>query len=281
MNLFTMLARLIPLLLILTKTALAGTIDPNTPDARYVEFGQKFPFVVKICAAVPDTDPNTGAEILGQQCASAVVIRPHWVLTAAHVVHKAKNAVVTTDDKKIFPLHKILPHKDYKYENSSWHDIALCYTPEPIKLEFYPELYTDRDEVEKAVTIAGWGLTGTFHSGANLYDGKRRAGHNKLELAFDGALACSPSRGAERFPLEFMISPGDSGGGMFIGNKLAGINSFLMAVDKKPDGTYRDESVFTRVSLYANWVELQIEKHELALQARATTSAEPANHEID
>lgn len=276
MNLFTMLARLMPFLLIITSAARAGTIDPSTADSKYVEFGQRFPFVIRICAAVSDKDPKTGIEVLNQHCASAVVIRPNWVLTAAHVVHNAKSAVVTTDDKQVFPLHKILPHKDYKYENASWHDIALCYTPEPIKLEFYPELYEGVDEVNQAVTIAGWGMTGTFHSGAVKFDGKRRAGHNKLESAFDGTLVCAPTRGRDRFPLEFMISPGDSGGGMFIGNKLAGINSFLMAVDKKPDGTYSDESVFTRVSLYANWVELQIEKHELALQGRATTSSEPA-----
>jgi len=67
-----------------------------------------------------------------------------------------------------------------------------------------------------------------------------------------------------------MLAPGDTGGGMFIGNALAGINSFVMAEDGNPDGTYTDESAFTRVSLYANWVESEIEKYEHALQARAT-----------
>ena len=76
-----------------------------------------------------------------------------------------------------------------------------------------------------------------------------------------------------------MISPGDSGGGMYIGNKLAGINSFLMAIDKVPDGTYGDDSAFTRVSLYVDWIESQIAQHELALQARATTGAEPVSAE--
>ena len=50
---------------------------------------------------------------------------------------------------------------------------------------------------------------------------------------------------------------------MFIGNKLAGINSFLMSTDAKPDGTYGDESAFTRVSLYVEWVNEQIAAHEL------------------
>jgi hypothetical protein len=61
---------------------------------------------------------------------------------------------------------------------------------------------------------------------------------------------------------------------MLIGNKLAGINSFLLAKDKKPDGTYGDESAFTRVSIYAGWVEQQIESYELSLRAQSTLSGE-------
>ena len=74
----------------------------------------------------------------------------------------------------------------------------------------------------------------------------------------------------DKFPLEFMIAPGDSGGGMFIGNKLAGINSFLMAADKKPDGTYGDEAAFTRISLYVDWIAEQIEKHERFILGQTT-----------
>ena len=68
-----------------------------------------------------------------------------------------------------------------------------------------------------------------------------------------------------------MLAPGDSGGGLFIGDRLAGINSFLMASDKNPNGSYTDESAFTRVSLYTNWIESQIEQHELAVRAKSTT----------
>ena len=153
--------------------------------------------------------------------------------------------------------------------------MALGYSAQNFEADFYPELYTDTDEVGKAATIAGYGFYGTFHSGAKFTDGKKRAGHNLLDSQERGVLLCSPSRGAQRFPLEFMIAPGDSGGGMFIGNKLAGINSFLIAIDKKPDGTYSDESAFTRVSLYVDWVESQIKQYELALTAQATTGADP------
>jgi hypothetical protein len=260
-------------LFLFASLAAAGTRDPNTPDAQYLEFGKKFPFVVRICTHSEHTDAQ-GNKYTEHACASAVVIRPHWVLTAAHVFSDAERATVRTEDGTKFPLVKLIPHKDYKPESVGWHDIALGRTAAPIELEFYPKLYTKTDELNQACTFAGWGLAGTFHTGGTHSDNKRRAGHNKIDSLSDAVLLCTPSRGAERFPLEFMITPGDSGGGMFLGNELAGINSFLLASDGKPNGTYTDETAFTRVSLYADWVESQIEKYELALQARATEGAQ-------
>ena len=106
----------------------------------------------------------------------------------------------------------------------------------------------------KQITIAGYGSHGTFLTGAKESDGIKRAGSNVIDGIEKSILICTPSTSGKT-ALEFMIAPGDSGGGMFIGNKLAGINSFLMAKDKKPDGTYTDESAFTRISLYADWIE--------------------------
>jgi secreted trypsin-like serine protease len=225
--------------------------------------------VVRICAQHSGTD-DKGGSYTEHWCASAVVIRQHWILTAAHVVHNAEKGTITTDDDAKHTLIKIIVHKDYVAGNVGWHDIALARTEKPVALEFYPKLYRASDELNKACTFAGWGLAGTFLSGGTLNDHKRRAGHNRIEGAADAVLFCSPTRGADKFPLEFMITPGDSGGGMFIGNELAGINSFLMAADGKPNGTYTDETAFTRVSMYADWVESQITQHELAMQARAT-----------
>jgi len=251
----------------------AGTRDPNTPDSKYQDFGKQFPSVVRYRAIseIPDTD--TGKTRPAVQYGSAVIIRPNWVLTAAHVVEGATVHAVIKDNDDVYVLNDVIVPKEFNGDNIGFYDLALCYSPKDFKLDFYPALYKKQDELGKAITIAGYGLTGTFHTGCTLSDGKKRAGHNAVEGTERGVLVCKPTTGAGRFPLEFMISPGDSGGGMFIGNELAGINSFLMAVDKKPDGTYGDESAFTRVSLYANWVESQIEKYELALAARATTGA--------
>lgn len=246
----------------------AGTIDPGTPDDKYVEFGKSFPFVVQISNAIDCK--NCGK--VHAQLASAVAIKPNWVLTAAHVVKDAQNNEIIIGEKR-HPLPHVVWHKDYDENKYGFNDIAICYSPEDFKLDFYVPLYRKTDELGKAVTIAGWGSTGTFVSGAKTIDGKRRAGHSRLSAAHNSVVLCTPSR-PKRFPLEFMIAPGDSGGGMFIGNELAGINSFLTAEDKKPDGTYTDESAFTRISLYIGWIESQIEKHENTLLGRATLNPE-------
>lgn len=252
----------------------AGTRDPHTPDAKYVEFGQQFPMVQRFRAVAVVPDPKQPDQPKIQlQYGSAVIIRPHWVLTAAHMAQNTADHTLLKDEQE-YPLPHVVWPKDYKEENVGFADIALCYSPTEFKLAFYPALYRDENEVGKAVTIAGYGITGTFLTGCTVSDGKKRAGHNTLEYFDRGVVVCQPRKGAARLPLEFMLAPGDSGGGMFIGNELAGINSFVMAADGNPNGTYGDESAFTRVSLYADWVESEIAKYEQALQARATLNAE-------
>lgn len=252
---------------------LAGTRDPETPDEKYVEFGKKFPFVRKIRAAerVPK-DPKAVHVFYG----SAVMIKPHWVLTAAHVLLDVGQPTILGDelDPKEYPLQYAISHPQFDDGKNGFYDIALCYSEKDLGLDFYPELYTDHDELGKDVTLAGFGFQGTFNTGMVEQDGKRRAGSNKISSLERSVLVCDPSKN-NRTALEFLITPGDSGGGLFIGNKLAGIHSFLMAKDGKPNGTYTDESAHTRVSLYADWVESQIKQYERAKQARATEGQTP------
>jgi hypothetical protein len=242
----------------LAISAAAGTRDPNTPDSKYIEFGTHFPCVQRIRTVIKYKDKDT------YQYGSAVIIRPHWILTAAHVVSGSERPEIVRDDDTKMPLTELFVHDEYKSENVGYHDIALGYSPEDFNLDFYCPLYTRSDEMDKPVTIAGYGITGTFITGITLSDNKRRGGHNKVEGIERAVLVCKPSR-AGKLPLEFLIAPGDSGGGLFIGNELAGISSFVMAEDKKPDSTYTDEAAHTRISLYADWVEAQIRKHEQTL----------------
>lgn len=259
--------------LLQTNTARPGTIDPNTPDSKYVEFGKSFPSVVRIKTRAKCKKPECKVRE-HDQYGSAVIIRPHWILTAAHVVLDTTDTEIILSDDTRKRLSRVIPHQEFQEDKFGHFDVALGYSPDELKLEFYTPIYADTDEVGQAVTISGFGMHGTFNTGIVASDSQKRAGHNKIDYTDRGFLICTPSTGHSRLPLEFMIGPGDSGGGLFIGNKLAGISSCILAADKKPDGTYGDESAFTRMSLYTDWVESQIRSHELALLARATQDPE-------
>lgn len=238
---------------IIYSSSLAGTIDPNVADSEYINYSQKFKYIYKICGFNHDSSLF---------CASAVAIEPNWVLTAAHVVKNAKLCVVSQEeDKDSHIVDKIIVKEEFEENNFGYNDIALCYLSKELFLEFYPPLYEDEDEVNKLCCISGYGLTGTFLTGANKSDNKKRAGSNKVESIDRELLICTPSI-SRKTSLEFLISSGDSGGGLFIDGKLAGINSCVIAADKKPDSTYGDESGHTRISKHIGWIKNTIKNHK-------------------
>ncbi len=70
-------------------------------------------------------------------------------------------------------------------------------------------------------------------------------------------------------PLEGLIAPGDSGGGLFIttstGIYLAGINSFVGSDFGVPRSVYGNFSGHTRVSAFSDWIEARIRGEEPVL----------------
>lgn len=257
------------LFLLLPPAAFSGTRHPSTPDEKHVEYGKKFTYITRIMARDKETDKP--------QFASAVLIAPNWALTAAHVVHDTKDvAILMDDDKVLIKIHKVIQHKDFDpTKDPGFYDIALCYSDKEFGLPGYPELYQDFDEEGKICSISGYGLNGDFKFGVTNADIKRRAGSNKIERCERNVLICTPSND-NRTDLEYLICLGDSGGGLFIGNKLAGINSFVTCDKGKiPDSRYHTEGAHTRISLYYDWVKSQIELHDLSISGRLTMAADP------
>jgi len=239
---------LIYFLLIFANIAVAGTRDPETPDSEYLSYGKKFVCIGKLCGRYKDKS---------EYCASAVAIKPRWIITAAHVIENNETCFITINEKKIL-VEKFSFPKEFEKGKFGYNDIAIGHCQEDMNLDFYPELYEKNDEIGKICSMSGYGITGTFASGASFSDQKRRAGSNFIDSIDRDLLICSPSRKAtkDKFTnLEFIISSGDSGGGLFIDGKLAGVNSCVLASDKKPDSSYGDESGHTRVSKYLDWIK--------------------------
>jgi hypothetical protein len=232
---------------LLNICAVGGTIDPKTPDSKYIEYGSKFKCIAKLCGEYND---NT------LFCGSAVVIKKNIILTAAHVVENYKKCIVTVNDKD-YKIKKFIWPKDFNKEIYGSNDIAIGFIEGNIELDSYPDLYSETDESDKICSISGYGVTGTFVDGALKHDGKRRAGTNTIDYIEKGVLVCSPSKPEDKnkTDLEFLIACGDSGGGLFIDTKLAGINSYVSNIGKdSPKSTYKTESCHIRISDHRNWI---------------------------
>ena len=224
----------------------AGTTDPNVPDSKYIEYGKTFKHVGKLCGTYKDKTLF---------CASAVAIDDHHILTAAHVVQGSTSCIFHIDDNE-YCISKMVIHQDFNEKQFGSADIAIGYSEKSFNLNSYPSLYSSDDEVGKTCNISGYGFHGTFNSGAKYHDNKKRAGLNIIDGIDKDMLICSPSKPGDpkKTKLEFLIASGDSGGGLFINNELAGINSCIMAVDRSPSAKYNEESGHTRVSKFIEWI---------------------------
>ncbi|MHC4181630.1 MAG: hypothetical protein ACYSWU_29415, partial [Planctomycetota bacterium] len=156
--------------------------------------------------------------------------------------------------------------------------------------------YTGTEEVGKKGISAGYGTTGTGLTGADLTvdidDLEKRAGENAIDALlgsvilgasnnvllsdFDNPLDENDSFLGSVTPeeLEYLIAPGDSGGGLFVEmageSLLAGVHSFgfappLPSPDYPPpygdgdiDYDYGDGSGHTRVSAFNDWINATI-----------------------
>lgn len=235
------------ILILFSSKIIAGTIDQNKSDSEYIEYGKKHPCVVKLEGTYPKDEKET------YFYASAVIFKPRWILTAAHVVKNANKCRIICDDKEKIKIKYLATHAMYEEDKFGKYDIAIGYLDKEAKIDFYPDLYETNDEIGKICSISGYGATGTFQSTQRKIDDLKRAGSNIVESIDRDLLICS-LKDTPITQLEFLICHGDSGGGLFINKKLAGINSCILTEDKKLDANINDWSGHTRVSLFTTWI---------------------------
>ena len=248
---------IIILIILCTSHIFAGTRRHDVPDARYLEYGQKYESVVKLDLSFKEKDKVVKAS------GSAVVIAPNWLLTAGHVVELSDDLSFIIHDRKYIIDYKVIyPGFDSNSPATNNSDIALCHIVESVKLNHYPELYSEGEELGKICGIVGYGITGDGLSGAKIMDSRKRAGSNIITSVNEDIIICDMDKHENSTELEFLISHGDSGGGLFINQKLAGIHSGVMADDKKTDSTYGDQSIHTKVSKYKPWIENIIKEYD-------------------
>lgn len=236
--------------LIGSLSSYGGTRDPKVADQTYVNYGSKFKCVVPICGVYENNE---------RYCASGVAIKPRWILTAAHVIKSAKTCHIKINDETIVALQTI-PHEDFNSDSFGYYDIGLVHFEKDLLLDAYAELYIDKDEIGKICGIAGYGITGTFVQGSIISDSQKRGGSNTINYIDKHLLICNLTD--TYTPMEFLIASGDSGGGLFINQKLAGINSCVISAGKSPNSSYGCESGHTRISQHIEWINKEINNYE-------------------
>lgn len=224
--------------------ALAGSIHENVDDSKYLELGNKYKNVVQL-------DIDLGNEVIA--IGSGVIIDENWILTAAHGIVNSSKVIINKDGQR-YESTKIIPHKDFDYDKGSY-DIGLVKFNKKFNLDKYPKLCKDDKLEGKEVIICGYGTIKSANKpDLEKLDMKIRAGSNKIDSIEDHLYICSMSK-ENPTKYEYIISGGDSGGGLFLEDELIGINSCCIGLDGNSDGSYEDQSGHTRIVLFLDWIE--------------------------
>ena len=241
----------------------AGTIRSDRPDSLYQDLAAS-PGYAGVGQFIGTTSNSSFA-------ASGTLIAPDWVLTAAHVVDQATSLTFKIGGNSY-------AGSTWAYHSKWTGDLAAGYDIGLVKLSSVPGIapaarYTGSSELGAVGTSAGYGMTGTGLTGAITFDSVKRAGQNVIDRYysnrsnrivisdFDNPNRPSDSAFGSSSPLdlEYLIAPGDSGGGLFVdlgsGPRLAGVHSFGTALDGLINSDYGDISGHTRVSVFNSWID--------------------------
>ena len=259
--------------LLAASAAGAMVIRDDRSDTDYLNLGSNYSSVGHI--SLHSSDGN-------DYLASGTLIDSHWVLTAGHVVDGATSLWWNPDPQgQAFQGYQASQWYAFPKWNgnvSSGYDLGLMYFTTDLAAQAGIDpslLYTGSNEVGQVGTMVGYGTTGTGLTGYTTYDYQKRGGQNMIDAVlntpgkdnrvllsdFDNPHNAADSSWGSSSPLdlEALISPGDSGGGLFLDiggiNYLAGVNSFGWGIlDGDPNSDYGDAAGFTRVSSFVDWI---------------------------
>jgi hypothetical protein len=230
-------------ILLAASHAAAGTIDDGVPDAKYLEYARGFaPYTAKLEARIGEGRV---------QFASAVLISDRWAMTAAHVVDCVEGVTLISGSTR-HRIDEVFVHDGFDESTPGKFDIALLRSADSFGLSFYPPLATRSHDAGSVVSIAGHGITGLLSAGHDRSDGLLRAGTNRIARREGQMLVCDIRRGSS--PMEICIAPGDSGGPVFCGGELVGINSLTMRAKGPLRSREGEESGHTDVFEFVPWI---------------------------
>jgi hypothetical protein len=208
-----------------------GSLHPNFPDNRYIEYAEWIP-IVKI--------------VTNSSYCSGTIINSRFILTIKHAIEYQSKIEILFDGKIL------------KYKNIIVHpkkDVCIIELQELIitnNLEFYEGV----DLIGKMCVIGGYGISKKIGKDPRL-DGHKRAGNNIVVWESSDLFECCMD-GLDPVDLEFISTPGDSGGPVLINKQLVGINQYVKAEDNNPDSGDGDRSGHIKISSIKSWIDKHI-----------------------
>ena len=260
---------LVALLAVGHQTASGGTIRHDRVGSNYTNLAASY--------------PSVGRLTWSSYICSATLIDDNWILTAGHCLDAEGYSPtgwtfdLTDSGGGMHNGAERVIHPDWTDSGGdlgSGADIALLRLGSAETTVAPATINTNTAEVGQVGTNVGYGRTGNGLTGDTDPAGTKRAGNNVVDLDgsgvsgypdtvlfqdFDsGSAGDNWSGSAIGENLEYLIAPGDSGGGMFMdfgsGDVVAGVHSFIASVDGDTNADYGDIAGSTRVSSYASWI---------------------------
>ena len=190
------------------------------------------------------------------------LIRPTWVVTAAHVAEGVSPFSRTVQfGGRDYPVRRVVMHpKAYPGEMRPGKvDLALLELGEPVEGINPVAMCRTGDEKGQTGIIVGYGDIGLAEDMFRPGDGVRHAATNLIDRVEPNRLIVSldaPPAGTE---LEGVGAPGDSGGPMYVerdgGVQLVGVSSASFG---GAPNDYGVRDIYVRISAFADWIDSEL-----------------------
>jgi len=212
------------------------------------------------------------------------LIKPQWVVTAAHTIFCMEPGDKIKVGGKWATIEARYAHANYELDGEN--DIALLKLTKPVDDIKPAKLYRQSDEASQQIWFMGVGGTGTGKTGQTVSykenNGQLRKAQNTIRETNQKEIFFTFNEGKDALPLEGVSGNGDSGGPAY---KKIDNEFYLYGISSRADSWFKDigdygiNEVYSRVSYHSEWIDKVTDENADYLE-KHTTQNRFAQHNI-